>query len=206
MATWLIQDTELKEDGTEKGFQRLNVTRNRDTDLKKKPIVFVDDDGVTHNDINNFNAAKRANLITDDTERLSTRGGSPLTPEGMIEYTITLPPLAFTYFDIAKSASFTKEDETDFDHWVLGCIQSRFVHEYGFELVLRPVADKKDKDMETTMRQIVQEEIAKKAKVAEGEIQSVVTQGVSQQEVAKKAKAGKPAVSQTVTQEEVANK
>lgn len=175
MATWMIQDTELKEDGTEKGFQRLNATRNRDKDLKKKAIVFIDDGGVIHDDINTFSAARKAELIGEEQEKPTAKAGPSLTQKGWIEYTIELPPVAFYYFDVAKAHGFLKEGEEDLDHWILGCIQSRFIHEYGFVMALTPVSEDKEKDTEALMRQIAQEEIAKKEKAEEGKVESDVT-------------------------------
>jgi hypothetical protein len=159
MARWMIQNTELKEDGTEKGFKSLNMTRNRDKELKKKAIVFVDDNHVIHNDINTMSAARKAGLISEEEPPAGSKGGGPvITPDGRIEYTICLPPMAFGYFDIAKAAGFIKDPEVDFDQWVFDCIQSKFSCDYHVKLTLCPVSDKKNQE---TTREIARDEFSK---------------------------------------------
>lgn len=69
MAKWLIQGTDKTEEGTEKGWQRLNATRNRETEFKAKPIIFVDDRGTTHADVDNPMDARKAGLLVKGKEK-----------------------------------------------------------------------------------------------------------------------------------------
>ncbi len=111
----------------------MTASRNRNKDLKDKPIVFVDDQGEVHDDINSVNEAKKAGFLPtskEDETPPSAKAGVPvITPDGRIEYTICLPPLALAYFNVAKAAGFIKDPEADFDQWVFDCIQSKFACE-----------------------------------------------------------------------------
>lgn len=87
--------------------------------------------------------------------------GKPvLTPDGMVDYTLTLPPEAFTFFNMAKNFGLIKDDELTFDEWVYECIGRRFAADYGMEVVLQPLKGKRDKDMKATIREIVKEILA----------------------------------------------
>jgi hypothetical protein len=131
--------------------------------LEIKPVVFVDDNNEVHDDVNNVNAAKKAGFIVTAKEEeppSTPKTGAPvITPDGRIEYTLSLTPMAFAYFDIAKAAGFIKDPEVDFDQWVFDCIQSKFSCDHHVKLTLCPVSNKKDQ--EATMREIARDEISK---------------------------------------------
>jgi uncharacterized membrane protein len=55
MSKWLILGTDKTKDGIMKGFQRLNAARSREKLFKANYIIFVDDNGLTHDDINSRN-------------------------------------------------------------------------------------------------------------------------------------------------------
>jgi hypothetical protein len=68
MATWMIQDTDKKEETTKEGYKLLNAARNRNELFKDKPLVFVDDQGEVHKDVNNLTAARNAGLLGKENE------------------------------------------------------------------------------------------------------------------------------------------
>ncbi len=61
MAKWIIQDTDKEEECSEEGYKRINALRNRF--FKNRTLVFVDDNGVAHADINSITAARKAGLL-----------------------------------------------------------------------------------------------------------------------------------------------
>jgi len=69
------------------------VTRS----ARRKPLVFVPDDGDVHDDINTVNAARKAGPQTAASEEgppsSSKAGGPVITPDGSIEYTVCLPSM-----------------------------------------------------------------------------------------------------------------
>ena len=73
MSKWLIFSTDKTEDGTMEGFQRLNAARNREKLFKTNSIIFVDDNGLTHDDINTFSAVRKAGLISKEEEKEPAR-------------------------------------------------------------------------------------------------------------------------------------
>ncbi len=79
MSKWLIFGTDKTEDGTMEGFQRLNAVRNREKLFKANSIIFVDDNGLTHDDINTFSAARKAGLISKEEEKEPARRSLVLT-------------------------------------------------------------------------------------------------------------------------------
>jgi hypothetical protein len=158
----MIQGTDKTEEGTQKGYNRINLVKNTDNSLKDKPIVFVDDNGVIHADINNITAARKASLLPkkkDVDEGKGASTGPVLTSEGMIEYTMNLPPLAFALCDMAKTFGLIKDKEMTFDEWVYECIERRFTCDYNLEIVLQPIAEKKG--LQAMIRKTVQAEMAK---------------------------------------------
>lgn len=67
MGMWAIEGTDKVSDGTSHGWMNLNATRNREKELKHKKIVFIDDDGTIHHDINNLHDAVNAGFIEGKT-------------------------------------------------------------------------------------------------------------------------------------------
>ncbi len=67
--------------------------------------------------------------------------GMELTEEG-ITFPITLPPVAFTLFDVAKAAKLVDEDK-DLDSWIFECVLKRFELDYGLQLMLVPIGEGK---------------------------------------------------------------
>ena len=67
--------------------------------------------------------------------------GMELTEEG-ITFPITLPPIAFTLFDVAKAAKLVDEDK-DLDSWIFECVLKRFELDYGLQLTLIPIGEGK---------------------------------------------------------------
>lgn len=63
--------------------------------------------------------------------------GMELTEEG-ITFPITLPPVAFTLFDVAKAAKLVDEDQ-DLDSWIFECVMKRFELDYCLQLSLIPI-------------------------------------------------------------------
>lgn len=88
----------------------------------------------------------------------SFKGQPVLTSDGMIDYTLTLPPEALALFNMAKSFGLIKDDAIGFDEWVFECIDRRFSCDYGVEIVLQPIGAKRDtKDI---VREVVKEVLA----------------------------------------------
>jgi hypothetical protein len=75
MSKWLIFGTDKTEDGTMEGFQRLNAAGNRDKLFKANSIIFVDDSGLTHADINNPTDARSAGLLVEEKAVDKDNGG-----------------------------------------------------------------------------------------------------------------------------------
>ncbi len=65
MGMWAIEDTAMVNEGSLHGWMKLNAIRNRDKELKAKKIVFIDDSGNIHHDINNPQAAKDIGLLEE---------------------------------------------------------------------------------------------------------------------------------------------
>jgi hypothetical protein len=73
MSKWLIFGADKTEDDTMQGFQRLNASRNREKLFKANSVIFVDDNGLTHDDINTFSAARKAGLISKEEKKPARR-------------------------------------------------------------------------------------------------------------------------------------
>lgn len=155
MVKWIVEGTDHEEEATETGYRRLSMMKARDKSLAEKKIVLVDDGGLIHGDINTLAAAKKAGLL----EKEALMGKPVLTSDGMIDYTLSLPPVAFAMFDIAKSFGLVKDGNMDFDQWVYECIDRRFTADYNVEIVLQPVGKEKE-DIGEMVKKAVQEVLA----------------------------------------------
>jgi len=60
------------------------------------------------------------------------------TEEG-ITLPITLPPVVFTLFDVAKAAGRVPQ-EMDLNSWLVECVQKRYELDYRLKLMLVPIA------------------------------------------------------------------
>ncbi len=63
MSKCVIQGTDVIEEGTQKGYNRITLAKNTDNSLKDKSIVFVDDNDIAHADINSIARARKAGLL-----------------------------------------------------------------------------------------------------------------------------------------------
>lgn len=160
---WIIEGTDHEEEATETGYRRLSMMKAKDKSLAGKKIVLVDDGGLIRDDINTLAAARKAGLL----EKEAPMGKPVLTSDGMIDYTLTLPPEAFAMFNMAKSFGFIKDGEMSFDQWVCECIDRRFTTDYNVEIVLQPVGGRKKEDTRETVKEAVKEALAEGAEGSE---------------------------------------
>jgi len=163
---WLTEGTTHEEEVTETGWRRLSMANAKDKALAGKKIVFVDDDGLMHDDINTLAAAKKADLL--EKEPFLPKGKPALTSEGLIEYTLILPAAAFTLFDMVKSFGLVKDGDMTFDQWVYECIDRRFTADYNVEIVLQPIAAKRG-DIKEMVKEAAREAAREAAKEILGE-------------------------------------
>lgn len=78
-----------------------------------------------------------------ETEEQPEPGLKGVTPTGMIQYTVTLPPEAFTYYNLAMAWDFDGNNGKykPFDVWLFECITKRFEKDYKMQLVLAPLEE-----------------------------------------------------------------
>jgi hypothetical protein len=100
-----------------------------------------------------------ARIIKGEELKGPPPGKPTLIAEGLIDYTLTLPALAFAYFDMAKHSGLIKDGDMGFDEWVFECIDRRFAADYGIEIVMQPVASKKG-SMHQMVKDAVKEVLA----------------------------------------------
>ena len=78
----------------------------------------------------------------EDTE--APQLGSVITPAGLFRYTLTLPPEAFVFYNLAMAWKLEKDAEKTFDEWVFDCIDKRYVKDYRMQLVLAPILEEQE--------------------------------------------------------------
>lgn len=79
----------------------------------------------------------------EETQEQPEPGLKGVTATGMIKYTVTLPPEAFSYYNLAMAWDFDGNDGKykPFDVWLFECITKRFEKDYKMQLVLAPVEE-----------------------------------------------------------------
>jgi hypothetical protein len=154
---WVIEGTDHEEEATETGWRRLSIKKNQDKSLAAKKIVLEGDDGTIHDTINTITAARKAGLLGEEG---APKGKLVLTPEGMVDYTLSLPATAFALYDMAKSFGLIKDDEMGFDQWVYECIDRRFIADYKVEIVMQPVTAQRKESMREMIKEVVKEVLA----------------------------------------------
>lgn len=90
-----------------------------------------------------------SNLLEDQdedeerTQGILQRGGSALSPEGMIQHQITLPPEAYVMYNLAQAWGLSGEAKKNqnLNEWIFDCIRIRYELDYGLELCLSRVVD-----------------------------------------------------------------
>jgi hypothetical protein len=157
MAQWKLQDTQLVADATEAGYDELKGKRLGQR--LKGDIIFIDDEGNEHPDIKSPQQAIKAGLLEkqeseEEKERKKRLGKPTLSSDGLIEYTLLLPPEAFSFFNVAKNFGLIKDPEMDFDHWVFECIDRRFIADYKMVVQLSPIGFKED-ELEERIRSVI---------------------------------------------------
>lgn len=78
----------------------------------------------------------------DKEQQILKSGGSVLSPEGMIQHQVTLPPEAYVMYNMAQAWHLSgKDKDQNFNEWVFDCIKCRYEMDYGLELCLTRVVD-----------------------------------------------------------------